>query len=139
MRTHGEGMLLLCACGLGLCLGCGPGEQRRALSGTVTFQGRPVEQGTITFLTTTGPPGPAGGALIQSGRYELPAPQGLEPGIYRVLLSAPGPSEVLTPAEIEAGASPRARELLPPRYNSASTLTIEVQTSGPNVFDFPLD
>jgi hypothetical protein len=139
MRRSRWGLALLVAGCLGLCSGCGLGEKRRALSGSVTFQGRPLEHGRITFLTTSGPPGPVCGALIREGRYEVPAAQGLEPGTYRVAISCPVPGGVLTPAEKAAGASPKAKELLPPQYNEASTLTVAVQARGTNQFDFTLE
>jgi hypothetical protein len=119
--------------------GCGSQGKRRALGGAVTFRGQPLEHGSITFLATSGPPGPAGGALIRAGRYDLPAAQGLEPGSYRVVISAPEPGGTLSPAEIAAGASPRARERLPAKYNAESQLTVEVKGSGANQFDFHLE
>jgi hypothetical protein len=139
MRTGRWGIALLVVTCLGLCCGCGPGGKRRALRGSVTFAGRPLEQGNITFLTTAGPPGPVCGALIRAGRYDVPAAQGLEPGTYRVAISSPVPGGTLTPEEKAAGASPRARERLPPQYNAASTLTVEVTAGGPNQFDFNLE
>jgi hypothetical protein len=138
MRTGRWALALLVIACLGLCTGCG-GEKRRALRGSVTFEGRPLEQGSITFLTTTGPPGPVCGALIRAGRYDVPASQGLEPGTYRVVVSSPVPGGTLTPEEKAAGASPRARERLPARYNASSTMTVEVTAGGPNQIDFNLD
>jgi hypothetical protein len=130
---------LLAAGCAGLCLGCSAKEKRRAVSGSVTFEGKPVGHGSITFLTTGGAPGPVSGGLIRAGRYDIPASQGLEPGTYRVVISWPGPGGTLTPEEIAAGASPRAKERIPDRYNSESTLTLTIKASGPNQFDFKLD
>jgi hypothetical protein len=103
--------------------------------------GQPLETGTVTFFVKDGPPGPVGGALIQGGRFDIPAAQGLEPGFYRVTISAPVPGGTRTPAEIEAGASARAKETIPDKYNSvtATILTAEVKTDGPNRFDFNLE
>lgn len=130
------GVMLAC---LVSCTGCGSQGGRQALSGSVTYQGQPLEQGTITFLTTAGAPGPACGALIRAGRFEVPAAQGLEPGAYRVVISAPVPGGKLTPEEVAAGASPRARESLPEKYNTASTLKADVTAGGPNQFDYALE
>jgi hypothetical protein len=139
MQTrHSAFLLLLVGC-LGLCAGCGSGSRRLPLHGSVTYQGQPLEHGSITFLTTSGPPGPVCGALIRAGRYDVPAAQGLEPGTYRVAISSAVPGGTLTPEEVAAGASPRAKEVLPPAYNAESTLTVEVQARGPNQFDFKLD
>jgi hypothetical protein len=43
-----------------------------------------------------------------------------------------------SPEEIAAGASPRAKELLPDGYNRNSRLTVEVKATGSNEFDFDL-
>ena len=136
MGTSWWSIPLLVVCCLVLCCGCGSEGKRRALSGSVTFQGKPLEHGNITFLTASGP---AGGALIRAGRYDVPASQGLEPGSYRVMISAPVPGGVRSPEEIAAGASPRAKEQLPAKYNTATTLTVDVKASGTNQFDFNLD
>jgi hypothetical protein len=138
MRSYGGVVLLLIVSGLLLCSGCGPSTNRRPLSGTVTYQGKPLELGVITFLTTSGPSGPVCGARISAGRFEVPVLQGLEPGTYRVAISAAGPPASPTPEEIAAGASPRAQELIPPQYNEESKLTAEVKADGPNQLDFNL-
>lgn len=126
---------------LGLSSGCGPAEKRRPVSGTVEFMGQPVDNGIITFFAKDGPPGPRGGAPVRGGRFEIPAAQGLEPGVYRVTISAPVPGGVLTPAEIEAGASARAKETIPDKYNSvtATILTAEIKTDGPNQIELKLE
>ena len=87
------------------------------------------------------PPGPVSGALIRAGGYDIPAAQGLEPGVYRVTVSAPVPGGTPTAEERAAGASPRGRETIPPRYSdaAATTLKAEVTAGGPNRFDFHLE
>lgn len=140
MRPSGWSIPLLVVGCLGLCSGCGSEGKRLALSGSVKFQGKLVERGNITFLTTSGSPGPVCGAPIQAGRYDIPASQGLEPGTYRVLISWSVPGETLSPEEKAAGSSPRAKELIPPKYNSPnSPLMVEVKVSGTNQFDFDLE
>jgi hypothetical protein len=139
MGTRCYGVALLVAGHLVACSGCGAEGKRRALGGSVTFQGQPLDQGSITFLTTVDPPGPVCGALIRAGRYEIPASQGLEPGTYRVAISSPVPGGTRSPAEVAAGASARARERIPPKYNSPSTLTVEITAGGTNRFDFDLE
>jgi hypothetical protein len=131
-------LLLLAVWCVGCCGGCGREGTRRAVGGTVTFQGQPLEYGNITFLSTGSPPGPVGGALISAGRYDLPAAQGLEPGTYRVMISWPGPGGTLSAEERAAGASPRAKERIPSEYNENSRLTAEVKAQGTNRLDFDL-
>ena len=122
-----------------LCLGCGPATDRLSLEGSVTFQDRPLEHGHVTFLTTEGPPGPVCGAVVRDGRFDISSEQGLVPGTYRVLISSPGGIAPQTPEEIAAGASPRAMEQLPSRYNTESELTATVTPDGPNQFEFHLE
>ena len=118
--------------GTALCPGCEPAGPRRSVSGTVTFQGRPLQRGTIQFISDQGP---AGGALIRNGAYRLPAEQGLMPGRYRVWISATEPLPELK----EPGASaPPTRELIPPEFNARSTQTVEVTDKGPNRFPFDI-
>jgi hypothetical protein len=118
--------------------GCGANDGPQAVSGSVTYRGKPLTHGTVTFLTTSGAPGPAAGALVTDGRFEVPAARGLEPGTYRVAISAPEPGGVLTREEKAAGASPKARESLPAKYNAATELTAEVRAGAENRFDFDL-
>lgn len=132
-------LLVLSVWLVALCPGCGPNTDRVPLQGLVTFQGRPLEHGHVTFLTTSGPPGPVCGAVIRDGRFDIPAEQGLSPGSYRVLISSPDGEAPQTPEEIAAGASPRAMERIPARYNAESELTAEVSAEGPNRFKFDLE
>lgn len=108
------------------------------MSGSVQFKGTRLETGTITFLAIE-PPGPVGGAIIKGGVFQIPAEQGLNPGTYLIAISAPGPPAPLTPEEAAAGASQRASELLPPKYNSETTLKVEVVPSGKSHYDLTLE
>ena len=128
-------LLLALALCLGLTAGCGSESSRRPLSGNVTYQGKPVE-GMITFFAKDRP---VCGALIRAGRFVVPAEQGLEPGNYKVAISWPVPGGVLTPEEVAAGASPRARESLPAKYNEKTELTAEVKASGATELKYDLD
>jgi len=122
-------------------VGCGQGG-RQPVTGSVSYQGKPLDGAMVSFLATDGSgviTGQVAGALVRDGRFTIPPEQGLEPGVYRVSISAPEPGGVLTPEEKMAGASPRAKEGLPEKCNAATTLTAEVKAGGPNHFDFKLD
>ncbi len=121
-----------------LVAGCGSGTKLKPVSGTVTYKGEPLDSGSITFLYTN-PPGPAGGAVITNGTFEIASPQGLEPGTYQVRISSPKGIGQRTPEQIAAGASVPAKERIPPNYNTKSTQTIEVTESGPNVFSWSIN
>ncbi len=118
--------------------GCGSGNKLQPVSGTVLYKGEPLESGSVTFLFTD-PPGPAGGALITNGKFKIEASRGLAPGTYRVQVSSPQGVGKRTPEQIAAGASTPAKERISPKYNTKSTLTVEVTPSGPNEFSWSID
>ncbi len=60
----------LIALALPVMAGCGKGGvQRNDLSGTITFEGKPVPEGTIAFEPVEGEVG-GGFALIRDGKYD---------------------------------------------------------------------
>jgi hypothetical protein len=81
----GLGMLL----GIAFCLssGCGgpeyEGEQRAAVSGSVTLDAKPVVYGNVRFVPADGGSRPASG-LIRDGKYSIPEEQGPNLGKYKV-------------------------------------------------------
>lgn len=118
--------------------GCGQNTGGRlGVSGTVRFQGAPLQSGTIEFASADAKQ--LTGSTITDGKYSVPAAQGLPPGKYTVRISAtqdegaaptgpPGPESM----------TQQAKSLIPPQYNVDSTLTAEVTQGGNNVFDFDL-
>ena len=106
------------------------------MQGNVLFQGTPLSHGTITFYSGGDPGTAAGGAMIRAGHYELLGAHGLEPGKYRVTLTS-GEGEAFTPADYAAGkVPPPAKERIAAEYNTASTLSAQVEADGKNRFDF---
>ena len=83
---------------LGVCLlvGCSEGEPA-SLSGTVTFAGDPIEDGSIRFVPVEGAIGPGGSAKIVNGSYEITADSELLAGKHAVTFSA---TRAATAAEI---------------------------------------
>jgi hypothetical protein len=126
------------ACALALLAGCGGSSATCPVQGTVTLKGAPLDSGTISFFAADSP-SPAGGALIQAGKYEIPAAQGLPPGTYRVTISSPTSSDV-TPAEYAAGKRPAPpQERIPAAYNTQSKQSATIERGGKNQFDFKID
>lgn len=74
--------LLVCMALIG-CGGRGSGPTRYHLSGTVTFDGKPVPAGTIYFEPASGP---AGSAEIKNGYYDTRSGKGVVGGQHRVLI-----------------------------------------------------
>jgi hypothetical protein len=52
--------------------------------GTITYQGQPVEAGSISFVPIEGASGPVSRATIRNGQYEIMARGGLPVGKHRV-------------------------------------------------------
>lgn len=72
--------------------GCGDttdGPKRYALSGTVTYDGKPVPKGFITLEPNSeqGNSGPGGGADIVNGKYDTKAAMGIVGGPYKVRIT----------------------------------------------------
>ena len=79
--------------------------------------------------------------MIKDGVYAIEELKGLPPGKYRVRISAAdtGPEErgeapMMPPG---GGPYPIRKDLIPPKYNSQSELTVEV-VDGDNRFSFDL-
>jgi len=114
---------------------------REKVSGTVTLAGNPLDEGTISFMPTDPAlPGTGASAPISNGSYEVSRDQGLVPGPYRVTVSKIGESSKKSTAKAQPGDgdAPATKELIPSKYNTATTLKADVVKDGKNVFDFPL-
>lgn len=120
-------------------VGCGDaGPKRYGVTGTVTYKGKPIENGLISFVPA-GSEASAGGAPITDGRYEIPKAVGLPAGEYRVIISVPtgGPAPKEVAPGVGAGER-ETREALPARYNSQTELRRAVKAGERNVFNFDL-
>lgn len=133
----GIGLAALCLFSLVGCGGQGV-DGRYPLNGTVTFQGKPLDKGTIEFSTTDR--SQLTGATIENGKYSVPAEQGLKPGKYTVRISAT--EEAATggapPPPGPENANQVAKERIPEAYNLDSKITVDVKESGANKFDFDI-
>jgi hypothetical protein len=117
--------------------GCENTGGKLAVSGSVSLKGEPLNKGTITFLLPEEKT-PTAEALIENGKYSLPAVSGLLPGKYRVRISAIE-EFVITPEDYAAGKQPPPnRERVPPKYNTDSQEMVEV-TKEKNQFDFQIE
>jgi len=113
-----------------LAAGCGTsGPARYPVSGTVTFNGQAVPQGQIVFMPSDGSAPPDAGSIV-GGKYSLRVSAGKK----RVEITADRETGKVDPV---MGAAPR-ESYIPARYNSESTLNVEVTPAGPNQFPFDL-
>ena len=67
--------------------GCGPaydGDRRYPLSGAASFDGQPIDLGSITLIPTDGDTKYHSGGVITDGKYSIPEEKGPRSGKYRV-------------------------------------------------------
>ena len=111
-------------------VGCSRGDGFVASTGSVTFNGKPVPSGAISFHPLAQGAAPQG-AQIVSGRFRIRT----LPGPYRVEIVAGRPQAggaELTPS------MPRLEQYIPERYNAASVLEADVAPRGRDAFTFDL-
>lgn len=129
------------------CLGCGGGGHDIAeVSGTVTFDDKPLSNATVFFMPMsqgTQDAGPSStGKTDQKGRFTLTTAderKGAVVGKHRVMITTvedrSGSGEGVDADNVYAEDNV---EKLPARYNSASTLEFEVPSEGTDSANFDL-
>jgi hypothetical protein len=135
VATIGFAMALIaCVSGIFCISGCG-GPVKRAVTGSVTLDGKPLEEAVILFVPLDGN-GRKTGAQISAGRYEVLGDVGLLPGRYRVEVADDPP---IDPAARPGSLSkPSHRRQIPVAYSLTSPLAIDTAVSSESVFDFAL-
>lgn len=117
-----------------LALGCGGdgGPTLYNVSGTVSYDGKPIEQGRIQFRNT-GSDGRAYSGEIKNGSYQLRS----EAGTMQVEVIATRiiPGKFVKGQNGEPEPIPAAEMYIPAKYNSATKLTAEVKGSSTIPFD----
>jgi len=110
-------------------VGCGGNSDgQREVSGTVSLDGQPIENGEIVFHPVSGD-GAAQGGPIKDGKFQFQATAGEK----RVEITAT--REAATPAP---DGLPNYVSYIPAQYNSKSTLKETVQENSDNEFEFKL-
>lgn len=134
MRTMSGLLMALIACGCSDNTG-----GRLAVEGKINFKGAPLDTGFVMFVPEAqGAPATQASALITGGSYKIPAAQGLFAGKYRVAISS---GDGKTPAA-DPNAAPgptgnfASKERIPAKYNTETTLSVEVKPGVKNSFDF---
>jgi hypothetical protein len=110
---------------------------REPVSGTVTFEGKPLEKGMIQFIPAVGRGETQAGAPIENGSYAIPQQDGPVPGKYMVVITASAGSTAAPPGA-PGKEVPIPKELIPAKYNTKSRLTAEVQKGEKKRWDFDL-
>jgi len=152
---------LLAVCGVLALTSCGTDDglgKRYHVSGTVTYNGNPLEKGKISFVPED-PKGVGATGIIENGSYALSTgggDDGARAGKYKVTITAKedatakaqadfnkaskgaaGPGHI--PGQFMAKAEAQAKSLIPAGYGDvrATTLTAEVMEKS-NTLDFKL-
>jgi len=122
--------------------GCGEPNPlgRRAVHGAVSFQGQPVDYGQIQFQPEDPQHGQSSGAMISGGKYQIKLSQGLPPGSYQVMISAPDRGNQEKVEGPPGDERTLAKERIPAKYNLRTTLKVEVpKARGSYEANFKLD
>jgi hypothetical protein len=124
-------------CFAGLCLiavvtlGCGPsGPSLYKVSGTVTWNGRPLADGVIIFSPVDGAVAPDSGKIVQ-GKYQFSTRAGSKRVEILATRDIPGKIDPVMKAPVR-------EQYIPAIYNVNSTLTATVTPEGPNHWDYEL-
>lgn len=128
---------------LGFIAGCGSkgyeGAKRYPLSGTVTFNGEPVDGGIIRFIGESGTDKerPAGG-VISGGKYEIPEGQGVNAGTYQVEIRWSKPTGKKIKDTGDTGEMiDVTQQVIPSKFNEVTELRAEVSGTS-TTFDFDI-
>jgi hypothetical protein len=127
-----------------LAAGCGAGSKTSAVSGQVTYKGKPVPKANVSFTPAEGTGLAAAGFTDSGGRYTLgtvSTNDGAAPGKYRVSVIARGPDRPAKPGEGSGmpNETVPGDPTIPKKYFAPDTsgLTFEVKR-GSNRFDIEL-
>lgn len=120
--------------------GCGGGDglKREAVSGKVTFNGKPLEQGTIQFLPTQGDQNAGAWGQIVDGAYSIGTSEGPAAGEYSVSItsaSSGGAAADVPPGDDSGQVDPNA---VPEQYNLRTTLKATVEAGKANELNYDL-
>ena len=121
-----------------LLTGCGDGRVR--VRGTVVYDGKPVEEGTIAFEPADGQ-GPSTGGPIADGKCDLTGDARATTGekVVRIHASCKTGKKIPIPPPAHPGTTIDERiQCIPSQYNERSTLRVQVTAGKENTHDFDL-
>jgi len=138
-RHHGLAMVVV-AC-IPWVLGCiESGPKLYEVTGTVSYQGKPLPLGKVFFVPEEGRPGKPG-KIDEHGHYQLEATAGRHAvGIIAMPPLQGDPSQAIEAFGKGPGSQGR-KSLIPTKYNrfDTSDITVTVEPGGPNQIDINLE
>lgn len=117
--------------GLGLVVGCSGSGATGEVSGAVSYDGKPIESGSITFMPADGN-GPTAGGTIANGTYTASK---VPIGKSRVRIS--GVKGKMVRMYEDGPTVQSSEEILPEKYHNKTELTYDV-VAGPQTKNFDL-
>lgn len=148
-RLLRNAMIFCCLCGV--LTGCGHGRggkdapARAAVSGNVTLNGVPLEEGVIRFVPIKETPGPKTSLTIQQGAFKSDAITGPVVGTHRIEIESTdtGGYAIDDETAIQRLKAQNIKRIIvtkiPAIYNQDSRLTASVTLDGPNELTFNLE
>ena len=129
-------MILLCSLFI---VGCSQGDkiEKATVSGTVTYNAKPVEKGEIRFIPKAGTIGPMATGAIANGAYTVTAAGGVPIGAHKVEITAY--VDLPKPANAPPIAPTPREQYIPEKYNTKSELEFAVPSGGETKKDFALE
>lgn len=119
--------LLFCGCG-------GSNGAKIEVTGNVTFDGTPVETGTITFMPADGKGASAAGKIV-SGEYTALVPPGEKQ--VSIIGERVAGQQKRDPSDPNSETFDVTESFIPPQYNAKTTLTATIKGNGGPI-DFKL-
>lgn len=139
LYTRPPGSVLAVAAIMLMILDAGCKPARFPVRGAVTFDGQPVEEGTISFEPADGQGGTTGGKIV-AGKYEITGPAAPMPGKKIVRIFAARKTGRKVPAEMSISSEmvDEIERYIPEIHNTQSTLSCEIAARGVSQIDFHL-
>lgn len=113
--------------------GCGGsgGSKTIPASGSITYNGKPVETGTITFSPVDAKASAASSAPIVKGYYRTEKNLGLTAGDYKVVVTASKTNPALNETKDKSApvAKPDDNLAVPKKYTSYKTTDLELKVN----------
>ncbi len=134
----GYTIIIIIAVGIPLLFGCSGGSDRKAVEGTVTLDGKPLEKGYVSFRPQQGTKSPSGGANVVNGEFSIDPERGLLPGKFRVEITASRPTGRQIPDRLTGKMMPFEEQYIPAKYNNESKLETEIGADEPRRLEFAI-